>query len=64
MIIVEGKLITELKDQSFKNIAPKSCADYEDYFALDVPKWEKALYKVQTDSYLYIPAMPNKPSGR
>ena len=61
---MEGKLITELKDQSFRHIVPKSCADYKDHFILDVPKWGKTIYKAQTSSYLYIPVMPNKPSGR
>lgn len=57
-----GKPVNELKEHV--SIVPKSCSDYKDHFALDVPKWGEILYKPQTKSYLYEPVMPNKPSGR
>ena len=57
-----GKSINEFKDHV--SIVPKSCLDYNDYFALDVSKWAEKLYKNQEKSYLYVPEMPNKPSGR
>lgn len=44
---MKGSLITELKDKSWKEIAPKSCSKYKDYFALDVSKWENILYRNQ-----------------
>lgn len=61
---MKGISITELKDQSWKSIVPKSCSNYEDHFALDVNKWANALYKNQKEAYIYVPVMPNKPSGR
>ena len=47
-----------------ESIIPKSCSDYEDYFALDVAKWANKLYKAQDKDATYIPELPNKPSGR
>lgn len=44
---MKGNQITELKDKSWKEIAPKSCSNYDDYFALDVSKWKSALYQNQ-----------------
>lgn len=64
MALQKAKAISELKDTSWKTIAPKSCSDYKDYFALDNPTWAAKLYKRVEDSYLYVPEMPNKPSGR
>lgn len=61
---MKGQQISELKDKSWKEIVPKSCSNYEDCFALDVPKWKSTLYKNQTEKYMYAPVMPNKPSGR
>lgn len=55
---------SKVKDQSWKEIVPKSCSNYKDYFALDMEKWTNKLYKNQKESYMYIPEMPNRPSGR
>lgn len=59
-----GKPIDQLNDQTYQSIIPTSCSDYKDCFALDVPKWATMLYKAQDKSYLYVPVMPNKPTGR
>lgn len=61
---MKGKPVSELKDNTYQSIVAKSCSDYKDYFALDVPKYAEKLYKPQTESYLYIPAIPNLPTGR
>lgn len=59
-----GKPITQLTDQSWKTVAPKSCSNYKDYFALDVSKWA-VLYKDQkVKDSTYVLTVPNKPSGR
>lgn len=57
---MKGKPIKEFKDHL--SIVPSS--NYKDNFALDVSKWASVLYKGQTESYMYVPVMPNKPSGR
>ena len=61
---MKGKPINELKDKSWQSIAPKSCSDYKDYFTLDNEILASKIYKPVTQSQLYIPVMPNKPSGR
>lgn len=59
-----AKDISDLKDQSFKSIVPKSCSDYEDYFVLDNKTLAEKIYCDSSKSNIYIPVMPNKPSGR
>ena len=59
---MKGKPVKEFKDHV--SIVPKSCSNFMDCFALDVPNWAECLYKKQEKSYLYVPAKPNKPSGR
>lgn len=56
------KIVTNLPEAN--SIIPKSCSDYKDCFALDVPKWGVKLYKPQDKDATYIPELPNKPSGR
>lgn len=59
-----AKPIEELKDNTYQSIISKSCSEYKDYFALDVPKWADILYKAQDKSYISENGMINKPSGR
>ena len=42
---MKGKPVKEFKDHV--SIVPKSCSNYKDCFALDVPKWAECLYKNQ-----------------